>query len=326
MEVFLQRTLKGLRRFAAVTLLLIPATASASSSTALREYNAGKYDQALKEYEKLLEKSKNPDPRLHFNAGAAAYQNKSFDEARKQFNQALNSPDLQLVGKAYYNRGNTLYQLGATNPEMEERKKLWEEALKDFDSTMQLNRQDLDAKNNYEFVKQQLEELKKQQQQQPQQNPQDQNKDDKQNQDQKQQQSQNQDKDKDQQQKDQQAKNQQQQQNKDQQDQKNQQSKNDNKNKSEQQQKQDQASANEKKKQDNQKADQQQQQQQQANQSKEKQGQPGEKGDEGQTYAVGQMTPQQAQQLLDAQKNEEMLLPVRPDGKPRESRGPVKDW
>jgi len=28
----------------------------------------------------------------------------------------------------------------------------------------------------------------------------------------------------------------------------------------------------------------------------------------------------------DSQKNEEMLLPVRPDGKPRQSRGPVKDW
>ena len=38
----------------------------------MREYNAGKYDQALKEYEKLLENKKD-DPRLHFNAGAAAY-------------------------------------------------------------------------------------------------------------------------------------------------------------------------------------------------------------------------------------------------------------
>jgi len=306
-------------RTAVALLLLIPAIASASSSTALREYNAGKYDQALKEYEKLLVNNKKADPRLHFNAGAAAYQNKSFDEAFKQFNESLNSPDLQLVGKAYYNRGNTLYQLGATNPDIEERKKKWEDALKDFDSTTQLNHQDLDAKNNYEFVKQQLEELKKQQQQQ---NQQQQNKDDNQNQDQQQKQSQNQnqDKDKDQQQKDQQTKNQQQQ--KDQQDQKNQQAKDD---KKDQQQKQDQASANEKQKDQKQKADQQ-QQQQQAKASKDKQGQTGENEGQGQPYALGQMTPQQAQQLLDSQKNEEMLLPVRPDGKPRQSRGPVKDW
>lgn len=312
---------------AVIALLLTPLVASGSSASALREYNAGKYDQALKEYEKLLKTQKNADPRLHFNAGAAAYQSKSFDEARKQFDQALNSSDLQLVGKAYYNRGNTLYQLGVNNPDMDGRKKLWEDALKDFDSTMQLNRQDPDAKNNYQFVKQQLEELKQKQQQQQQQQDQQQKQDDKQNQDQNQNQQQQQDQNKDnkdQQQKEQQAKNQPEenhQTGKEQQEKKNQQAKND---KKDQQQKQDQASANEKKKQDGQKSDQ--QQQQQPNASKNKQGQPGEKGEEGQAYAVGQMTPQQAQQLLDAQKNEEMLLPVRPDGKPRENRGPIKDW
>jgi Ca-activated chloride channel homolog len=314
-------------RGAAILLLLLPTLAHASSSSALREYNAGRYDQALKEYEKLLQNNKNADPRLHFNAGAAAYQNKSFEEALKQFNAALNSPDLKLLEKGYYNLGNTLYQLGANSTDLEQRKKSWEDALKDFESTMQLNHQDLDAKNNYQFVKKQLEELKQQQQQQNQQ----QNKDDKQNQEQNQQQqnqNQNQDKDKEQQQKDQQqAKNQQQQkqqdkssqqQNKDQQDQKNQQAKNEKKN---EQQKQDQASADQKKQEK--KGDQ--KEQQQANTAKDK-GQAGNKGDEGQTYAAGQMTPQQAQQLLDAQKNEEMLLPVRPDSKPRESRGPIKDW
>ena len=65
--------------------------------------------------------------------------------------------------------------------------------------------------------------------------------------------------------------------------------------------------------------------QQQANASKDKD-KSQEQGEQQQAYAVGQMTPQQAQQLLDAQKNDEMLLPVRPEGKPRDTSKPLKDW
>jgi hypothetical protein len=39
-----------------------------------------------------------------------------------------------------------------------------------------------------------------------------------------------------------------------------------------------------------------------------------------------QMTPDQAQQLLDAQKGEEQLLPVKPEGKPTDPNRPMKDW
>src|ERR1041385_810135 len=301
-----------------VLLAFIPATAGASPSSALREYNAGKYDQSLKEYEKLLEKKKD-DPRLHFNAGAAAYQSKQFDEAQKQFDQALNSPDLEMLEKAYYNRGNTLYQLGALNPDPEKRKKAWEDALNDFDSAKRLNEQDADAKHNYDFVRKRLEELK--QQQQNQQSNKDNKKDQKQDQGQNQQNQQaknDQDKDKkSEQDKSQQGKEDQQ---KDQQ-QKNEQAQNEKQGpKGQDQQKKEQQQASNQQK--DQKPDQK-QNQQQPNAAK---GKPGEKGDEEKTYAVGQMTPQQAQQLLDAQKNEEMLLPVRPDGKVRERSGPKKDW
>ena len=160
-----------------------PAPVSASPSSALREYKAGKYDQALKEYERLLKK-KNDDPRLHFNAGAAAYRNQQFDEAAKQFNATLASPDLKLQGLAYYNEGNALYHLGEQNPDPKKRTEAWEKALQDYQSTMKLNPQDADAKFNYDFVKKRLEELKQQQQQQSQQN----NQDQKQNQDQQKQQ------------------------------------------------------------------------------------------------------------------------------------------
>ena len=41
---------------------------------------------------------------------------------------------------------------------------------------------------------------------------------------------------------------------------------------------------------------------------------------------VGTMTPEQARQLLDAQKGEEKMLPIKPEGKPVDRSKPFKDW
>ncbi|MBC8094221.1 MAG: hypothetical protein H7Y43_00265 [Akkermansiaceae bacterium] len=40
----------------------------------------------------------------------------------------------------------------------------------------------------------------------------------------------------------------------------------------------------------------------------------------------GQMTPQQAKQLLDAQKGDEMMIPIRPEQKQTPKSGSLKDW
>src|SRR5207249_4736039 len=190
---------RGLARAAALLLLLVcPALAFGSSAGALRDYKEGKYDEALKGYQKLLQRH-SEDPRLHFNAGAAAYRDKKFDQAAKEFDAALTAPDLKLQELSYYNHGNTLFQLGAQNPDPTKKTETWKSALKDFESSLKLNPQDPDAKFNYEFVKKRLEELKQQQQQQ---NKSDQNKQDQKDQQQQQnQQDQNSQKDKEQQQK-----------------------------------------------------------------------------------------------------------------------------
>jgi len=284
-------------------LLLTPVALFASPSGALREYNAGQYDESLKEYEQLLQRHAD-DPRLHFNAGAAAYRGRRFDEAAKQFNEALASPDVKLQEHAYYNLGNTLYQLGARNPDPTKRIETWENSLKGYDSTLKLNPQDADAKFNYEFVKKKLEELKQQRQQQ-QQNKSDEKKD----QDQ-QQQKQNQDEKKDQEQK---------------KDQQSQQQKQDEKDKQQQQ------ASNQSKEQQEKERQQKEQQakQQQANQSSPQSKQKPDEKDQSQpaqNYAAAQMTPEQAQQLLDAQKGDEAVLPMKPTEKPKQSNRPIKDW
>jgi Ca-activated chloride channel family protein len=282
--------------------LLCPGQGFASPSSALREYKAGKYDEALKEYERLLQK-KSDDPRLHFNTGAAAYRNRQFEEAAKQFNATLASPDLKLQGLAYYNEGNSLYHLGEAIPDPKKRTESWEKALQDYQSSVKLNPQDADAKFNYEFVKRKLEELKQQQQQQNQQNKQDQNK----NQDQQQQHKQKQ---------------QEQQQKQQQQAQQNQ------KQDSSQQQQPDQQKKQEEQQQAAKQSEQQKQDQQQAQQQT---GQPKDKSDEKEqeaaaAQALGQMTPEQAKQLLDAQKGEEQILPPKAIGKPADRTRPIRDW
>ena len=46
----------------------------------------------------------------------------------------------------------------------------------------------------------------------------------------------------------------------------------------------------------------------------------------GQPVKPGEMTPEEAKRLLDAQKGHEQLLQLKPDNKPRNSSRPVKDW
>jgi hypothetical protein len=42
--------------------------------------------------------------------------------------------------------------------------------------------------------------------------------------------------------------------------------------------------------------------------------------------AVNQMTPEEAQRLLDAQKGDEQVLQLKPQGKPQDNHQPIKDW
>jgi Ca-activated chloride channel family protein len=296
-------------------MLLSSGRAAASPSSALRDYKAGDYDRALQEYQKMLGRKKD-DPRLHFNAGTAAYRDQKFDDAIKQFDEALASQDLNLQSLAYYNRGNSQFWQGQREPDPEKKKGAWEKSLQDFESSMKLNPKDTDAKYNHEFVKKMLEELKKQQQQQQKNQ---QNKNDQQNQQDQQQQNQQQDQqskqDQNQQQQQQQNQSQQKQDNGQQQQQRQQQAQQKDQQEKQKEQQQQQAQA-EKKKQEEQKA--------QASQ-----GEKTDKGDEKnqeQAYAAGQMTPEQAERLMDAQKGEEQMLQLKPENKPQDNGRPFKDW
>jgi len=73
-------------------------------------------------------------------------------------------------------------------------------------------------------------------------------------------------------------------------------------------------------KQDEQDQQQKQQQQQKSGDKQEKQ------NEQGQPVSAGQMTPEEAKRLLDAQKSNEQLLQPKPQGKPENPNQAVKDW
>jgi hypothetical protein len=97
---------------------------------------------------------------------------------------------------------------------------------------------------------------------------------------------------------------------------------------SQQQKSGDQKNSQDQQKQDSQnqsgeKKDEQQKQQQKSSAQKKD----GNKQDaEGQPVRPGQMTPEEAKRLLDAQKDSEQILQQKPKDKPEQTQKPVKDW
>lgn len=278
--------------------LALATAASASPARGLKQYQAGRYESALREYRNAL-RDKQDDARLHFNAGTAAYQAGNYEKALEYLSSALITPDPALQQRAYYNRGNALFRAGEATSEPNQKIEQWEDAISNYESALKLDPNDADAKFNQELVKQKLEELKKQQQQQQQK--QDQNKDDQKKDDQ--------DK-KDEKKQDQQ---QQQDQNKPSEDAKKEQEKEKQQQQQEQQQKQQQEQAQK----EQQKKDQSQAQKGDKDQPQEGEGSP---------MKAMPMTPQQAMQLLDTQKGEERAMIFLPQFKTNRNPRIFKDW
>jgi Ca-activated chloride channel family protein len=158
----LQASNPELRRAVALLLALaMPWAAAASPAQARRDYESGRYADALREYERL-QKRRPGDDRLRFNVGAAAYKSDNLEQAAEHFGSVLRSTDLGLQQRAYYNLGNTLFQSGEHAGEPPKKIEAWENAIKSFESALKLDPKDQDARHNLEFVRQRLEALKKQ--------------------------------------------------------------------------------------------------------------------------------------------------------------------
>lgn len=126
----------------------------------------------------------------YYNAGLAAYAAGDLKAAADSFARAAAGADLALQSKAYYNRGNALFQLadappgaaGPPAPALDAAEASVGEAIQMYENAIALDPRDLDAKANYELAVLKQQQLQQQKQQQPQQDQQNQ---DQQNQDQK---------------------------------------------------------------------------------------------------------------------------------------------
>jgi Ca-activated chloride channel family protein len=155
-----------------LALLALPASGLASAGAALQQYQARRYEPAYQEYRRLL-REKPADPRLHFNAGTAAYQAKRFEQSLEHLQSALVTDDLRLQQRTYYNLGNAHFRQGEEERDLKKRQQSWEQAVGSYESALKLDPNDADARFNLDVVRQKLEELKQQQQQQQQQQSQD---------------------------------------------------------------------------------------------------------------------------------------------------------
>lgn len=100
----------------------------------------------------------------------------------------------------------------------------------------------------------------------------------------------------------------------------------DQKNQDQQKQQQDQQEANQDQKNEQEKKDQEKKDQQQAQSSGDQKDKEDQKGEPAQPMQAHAMTPQEAQQLLDAQKGEEQFLQFKPAEKQPRRQRLLKDW
>ncbi|MGI8956002.1 MAG: VWA domain-containing protein, partial [Chthoniobacterales bacterium] len=152
---------------AAAALIFISASWVCAASTGLDLYEQQKFPEAYEHFQKTLQE--NPGTRqgdrIEFDAGAAAYKMKDYNKALQSFSQALLSKNPHLQSESHYNLGNTLYERGEAEKSDDKKLNNWEGALQHYQETLKAEPQNKNAKDNYEFVKKKIEELKKKQEQ-----------------------------------------------------------------------------------------------------------------------------------------------------------------
>jgi Ca-activated chloride channel family protein len=158
-------------------MLLLPVhPANASTASANLAYAKGDYVRAERDYAAAVKHDPNASA-LQFNLGTAAYKAGRFDEAAQAFRasvgalQSANKKRLAEQAYAYYDLGNTLYRTGQKTEQSNTQQTIegWTRAVKAYDVALQLRPDDADGKFNRDLVQRKLETLKKKQSEQDQQ-------------------------------------------------------------------------------------------------------------------------------------------------------------
>jgi Ca-activated chloride channel family protein len=118
-------------------------------------FQQGDYEAALRHYiEAQLDDP--DDPSLLYNLGNAYYESGDYAAAGDHYRQALAKADPALKAKLLYNLGNAAYREGQL-----------QEAITHYEAALEADPEDIQAKENIEFVKKQMQMQQQQQNQQP---------------------------------------------------------------------------------------------------------------------------------------------------------------
>lgn len=125
-------------------------------------YNNGEFNEALKQYEEAILKDPDSDV-VNFNIGAALYKTEDYKAAMRHFEKSLVTEEKSLGARADYNLGNAEYKYGISkeNENVEEAISLLKRSLGHYEKAIAFDPEDEDAKFNYDFVKKELERLLK---------------------------------------------------------------------------------------------------------------------------------------------------------------------
>jgi Ca-activated chloride channel family protein len=147
---------------AAALLAMLLSSSAFATAPGLDAYRSGKFEDAYGQFQETLKShpQSRAEDKLQFDSGAAAYKLKDYGKALESFSQALLSRDAGLQSKGHYNLGNTLYQRGETQKSDDKKLSDWTNALDHYEQTLKLDPQNKEAKDNYDYVKRKIEELK----------------------------------------------------------------------------------------------------------------------------------------------------------------------
>ena len=150
-------------------LVLIGSSATAGDFASLNDagnkaFEKGNFQEALDLY-RQAETERPETPELYYNEANALVETGKYEEAVQKFTKALNTDDITLQARAYYNGGNGFFK-----------KEDFRQAIEWYQKSLELNPNDMDAKYNLELARNRLREQmdrqpqdKQQQQQQQQQ-------------------------------------------------------------------------------------------------------------------------------------------------------------
>src|SRR5438034_91073 len=155
---------------ASAALLMLLSSFAFAAAPGIDAYRQGKFEDAYSQFQQTLKSHPETfaQDKLQFDSGTAAYKLKDYSKALESFSQALLTRDTGLQSKGHYNLGNTLYQRGENEKTDDKKLSDWTNALDHYEQTLKLDPQNKEAKDNYDYVKKKIEELKnKKSQQQP---------------------------------------------------------------------------------------------------------------------------------------------------------------